>query len=123
MNHLDPTRHPEPPQRPTQRPSQHLSQHSSSQALQHAAPTQQQLIGDLQQVIDNAEDLLHCTDSARNGAYRAAREKLAQALAMANEELQRFEDAQIERMIAATHEACLRHNDTTGEARLLRAFH
>ena len=115
MDHLDPTRHPEPPH--------HSSQHGSQHAWQHPAPTQQQLIGDLRQVIDNAEDLLHCTDSARNGAYRAAREKLAQALAIANEELQRFEDAQIERMIAATHEASLRHNDSTGEARLLRAFH
>ncbi|QBE67120.1 hypothetical protein EWM63_06375 [Pseudoduganella lutea] len=83
---------------------------------------QQRLIGDLQQVIDNAEDLLNCTNSARDGAYRAAREQLAQALAFANEELQRIEDAQLERMIAATHEASLLHRDSTGEARLLRAF-
>ncbi|QCP14954.1 hypothetical protein FCL38_27495 [Pseudoduganella umbonata] len=84
---------------------------------------QHRLISDLQQVIDNAEDLLHCTDSARDGAYRAARDKLAQTLAAATEELQRIEDAQLERMIAATHEASIRHDDRTGEARLLRAFH
>ena len=109
MDHLDPTRLP--------------SQPSKQPLPQAQLPTQQQLIGDLRQVIDNAEDLLHCTDSARKGAYRAAREKLAQALAVANEELQRFEDAEIARMIAATHEASVRHNDATGEARLLRAFH
>lgn len=126
MDHLDPTRYPEPPQ-PKPRQAQQAS--LQADALPAAAlpadtlPTQQQLIGDLRQVIDNAEDLLNCTDSARNGAYRAAREKLAQALAIANEELTRFEDAQIDRMIAATHEASVRHNDTTGEARLLRAFH
>jgi ElaB/YqjD/DUF883 family membrane-anchored ribosome-binding protein len=109
MDHSDPTRFPS-----------HQSQPSSPQL---PLPTQQQLIGDLRQVIDNAEDLLHCTDSARMGAYRAAREKLAQALAAANEELQRFEDAELARMIAATHEASVRHNDATGEARLFRAFH
>lgn len=84
---------------------------------------QQRLIGDLQQVIDNAEDLLNCTDSTRDGAYRSARDKLADTLAAAHQELQRIEDAQLERMIAATHAASLRHNDSTGEARLLRAFH
>jgi ElaB/YqjD/DUF883 family membrane-anchored ribosome-binding protein len=114
MDHLDPTRHPEPLQpNPQSQPSPPAS----------PQPMQQRLIGDLQQVIDNAEDLLNCTDSARDGAYRAAREKLAQALAIANEELQRFEDAQLERMIAATREASVRHDDRTGEARLLRAFH
>ncbi|WP_338771524.1 DUF883 family protein [Massilia sp. METH4] len=131
MDHLDPTRYPEPPQPKPQQAQQASLQADAlpAAALPAAAlpadtlPTQQQLIGDLRQVIDNAEDLLTCTDSARNGAYRAAREKLAQALAIANEELTRFEDAQIDRMIAATHEASVRHNDTTGEARLLRAFH
>ncbi len=115
MDHLDPTRLPSQPSRQAQQAQQSLSQAQ--------LPTQRQLIGDLQQVIDNAEDLLHCTDSDRQGAYRAAREKLAQALAIANEELQRFEDAEITRMIAATHEASQRHRDATGEARLLRAFH
>jgi len=118
MDHLDPTRHPEPPKPSLQKaaPAAASSQPSSPH------PMQQRLIGDLQQVIDNAEDLFNCTDSARNGAYRAARDKLAQALAVANEELQRIEDAQLERMIAATHEASLRHRDSTGEARLFRAF-
>lgn len=124
MDHLDPTRHPESPNpnpnlQPDfpSRPLQANAQADAQPAIQH------RLIGDLRQVIDNAEDLLNCTDSARDGAYRAAREKLAQALATANDELQRIEDAQLERMIAATHEASLRHNDSTGEARLLRAFH
>ncbi|HEX8603108.1 MAG TPA: DUF883 domain-containing protein [Pseudoduganella sp.] len=107
MDHLDPSRYPESPKSPL--PSR-------------PEPAQQRLIGDLQQVIDNAEDLLNCTDGARDGAYRSAREKLAETLAAANEELQRFEDAQLERMIAATHEASLQHKDSTGEARLLRAF-
>ena len=98
---------------------------SQSDSQPDASPPsiQHRLVGDLRQVIDNAEDLLNCTDSARDGAYRAAREKLVQALATANDELQRIEDAQLERMIAATHEASIRHNDNTGEARLFRAFH
>lgn len=127
MDHLDPTRHPEPPRFNPQSNSQPHSPAQLPPAAQSRPdapqPIQQRLIGDLRQVIDNAEDLLHCTDSARDGAYRAAREKLAEALAMANEELQRFEDVQLERMIAATHEASIRHNDSTGEARLFRAFH
>lgn len=127
MDHLDPTRHPEPPRfNPQSNPPPHSSANAQARQAQPDAPPQriqQRLIGDLQQVIDNAEDLLHCTDSARDGAYRAAREKLAEALAMANEELQRFEEAQLERMIAATHEASIRHNDSTGEARVFRAFH
>jgi ElaB/YqjD/DUF883 family membrane-anchored ribosome-binding protein len=86
-------------------------------------PTQQRLIGDLRQVIENAEDLLNSTDARRAGPYRSARERLAEALEMANAELERFEDAQLARMIAATHEANLRFNDSTGEAKLLRAFH
>lgn len=162
MDHLDPTRHPEPPkfnpqsnapsnsrfnsqfgsQSSSQFGSQSNSQfdsqssppsdprfdsrsdaQSDAQPDTPAPPIQHRLISDLRQVIDNAEDLLHCTDSRRDGAYRAARDKLAQTLAAATEELQRIEDAQLERMIAATHEASIRHDDRTGEARLLRAFH
>ncbi len=120
MDHLDPSRYPEPSRSASESHSQPQSQaHLPSQPQ----PVQQRLIGDLQQVIDTAEDLLSCTDGARDGAYRTAREKLAHALAVANEELQRFEDTQLERMIAATHEASLRHNDCSGEARLFRAFH
>jgi ElaB/YqjD/DUF883 family membrane-anchored ribosome-binding protein len=114
MDHHDPSRYPEPSR---SEPNSQFSPPSRPE------PAQQRLIGDLQQVIDNAEDLLNCTDSARDGTYRSAREKLAHALAVANEELQRFEDAQLERMIAATHEASRQHHDSTGEARLLRAFH
>jgi hypothetical protein len=55
--------------------------------------------------------------------YQSAREKLAQALSAATEELMRFEDAQLERMMVATHAASLQHADSTGEARVLRAFH
>jgi ElaB/YqjD/DUF883 family membrane-anchored ribosome-binding protein len=125
MDHLDPTRHPQPPRFNAHANTQANLPLDAQQSQPDAPPqpVQPRLIGDLQQVIDNAEDLLNCTDSARDGAYRAAREKLAQALAIANDELQRIEDAQLERMIAATHEASMRHNDRTGEARLLRAFH
>lgn len=120
MDHPDPNRHPDP-SRPASSPDP-ASASQSRQGQQTQPPPQQQLIGDLRQVIDNAEDLLNCTDGGRDGSYQAAREKLAHALAIANEELQRFEDAQLDRMIAATHEASLRHHDSTGEARLLRAF-
>ncbi|TWI51644.1 hypothetical protein IP92_00631 [Pseudoduganella flava] len=109
MDHLDPTQ--QPPQQPRQ------------PGAQPALPTQQRLIGDLRQVIENAEDLLNSTDRFRTGSYQSARDKLAQALAVANEELERFEEAQLARMIAATHEANVRCNDSTGEAKVLRAFH
>jgi ElaB/YqjD/DUF883 family membrane-anchored ribosome-binding protein len=89
---------------------------------EHRVPQQQRLIGDLRQVIENAEDLLKNTDHYVGGVHASARAKLAQALEVANEELVRFEDAQIARMIAATHAASQIHGDTNGEARLLRAF-
>lgn len=85
-------------------------------------PTQERLLGDLRQVIENAEDLLKHTNHYIGGVHAGARAKLAQALEAANEELARFEDAQITRMIAATHAANQAHGDATGEARLLRAF-
>ncbi|MES2257285.1 MAG: DUF883 domain-containing protein [Pseudomonadota bacterium] len=85
--------------------------------------TQERLIGDLRQVIENAEELLKNTDQYTSALYQNARAKLAQALHAATEELARFEDAQLARMIAATHAANLLHNDRTGEARLLRAFY
>lgn len=86
-------------------------------------PTQQRLIGDLRVVIENAEELLKNTDQYTSMLYQSARAKLAQALLAATEELERFEDAQLERMIVATQAASVQHADSTGEARVLRAFH
>ena len=85
--------------------------------------TQERLIGDLRLVIQNAEELLKNTDNYTSVLYQNAREKLALALSAATEELTRFEDAQLERMIVATHAASVQHADKTGEARVLRAFH
>ena len=85
--------------------------------------TQERLIGDLRLVIQNAEELLKNTDNYTSVLYQNAREKLALALNAATEELTRFEDAQLERMIVATHEASVQHADKTGEERILRAFH
>lgn len=85
--------------------------------------TQERLIGDLRLVIQNAEELLKNTDNYTSVLYQNAREKLALALNAATEELTRFEDAQLERMIIATHEASAQHDETSGEALILRAFH
>ncbi|HEY1150225.1 MAG TPA: DUF883 family protein [Pseudoduganella sp.] len=85
--------------------------------------TQERLIGDLRQVIENAEELLKNTDHYKSLPYQSARAKLAQALLAATAELERFEDAQLNRMIAATHQANQRHQDASGEAKLMRAFH
>jgi len=90
---------------------------------EHSIQTQERLIGDLRQVIENAEELLKNTDQYNSALYQHARAKLSQALQAATEELARFEDAQLARMIAATHAANELHNDRTGEARLMRAFH
>lgn len=90
---------------------------------EHQAQSQQQLIGDLRVVIENAEELLKNTDQYSSALYQNARAKLSLALEAANEELARFEDAQLERMMAATRTANDRFNDLTGEARILRAFH
>jgi len=84
---------------------------------------QERLIGDLRQVIENAEELLKNTNQYHSLLYQAARAKLAQALHTATEELARFEDAQLARMIEATQEANRLHQDSSGEARLMRAFH
>ncbi|HAT29444.1 MAG TPA: hypothetical protein DCW29_00910 [Janthinobacterium sp.] len=88
----------------------------------HGTPTQERLIGDLRLVIENAEELLKNTDKYTSVLYRTARAKLALALRSATEELARFEEAQLSRMIVATHAANELCNDQTGEARLLRAF-
>lgn len=90
---------------------------------EHHAQTQEQLIGDLRLVIENAEELLKNTDHYSSALYQNARAKLSLALEAANEELSRFEDAQLERMMAATRAANDRYQDMSGEARILRAFH
>lgn len=84
--------------------------------------TQERLIGDLRLVIENAEELLKNTDQYTSVLYQNARAKLALALHAATEELARFEDAKLGRMIEATHAANLLHADTSGEARIMRAF-
>jgi ElaB/YqjD/DUF883 family membrane-anchored ribosome-binding protein len=85
--------------------------------------TQQRLIGDLRLVIENAEELLKNTDHYTGIVYQKARAKLAVALSAANEELARFEEEQLARMIDATRAANEAHNDRTGEERILRAFY
>ncbi|SFG72392.1 hypothetical protein SAMN05518865_1179 [Duganella sp. CF458] len=86
------------------------------------AQSQEQLIGDLRQVIENAEELLKNTDHYTSVLYQSARAKLAQALLAANEELERCEDAQLLLRIEATHRANLLHRDLSGEDKLMRAF-
>ena len=85
--------------------------------------TQERLIGDLRLVIENAEELLKNTDHYTSVLYQNARTKLATALNAANEELERFEDAQLTRMREASRLANERFADNSGEARVLRAFH
>jgi len=64
-----------------------------------SSPTQQRLIGDLRLVIENAEELLKNTDHYTGVVYQNARAKLATALTAANEELARFEEEQLARMM------------------------
>lgn len=85
--------------------------------------TQERLIGDLRLVIENAEELLKNTNQYSSSLHQSARGKLILALHAATEELARFEDAQLTRMIEATHAANLLFNDQTGESKLLRAFY
>jgi ElaB/YqjD/DUF883 family membrane-anchored ribosome-binding protein len=84
--------------------------------------TQERLIGDLRLVIENAEELLKNTDQYTSVLYQSARAKLALALNAATEELARFEDAKLSRMIEATHAATLEHPGAKGEALIMRAF-
>jgi len=91
--------------------------------LEPRAQSQEQLIGDLRLVIENAEELLKNTDQYSSAMYQGARAKLSLALEAANEELSRFEDAQLERMMAATRAANEQFLDRTWEERVLRAFH
>jgi ElaB/YqjD/DUF883 family membrane-anchored ribosome-binding protein len=85
--------------------------------------TQERLIGDLRLVIENAEELLKNTDQYTSALYQSARAKLAMALNAANEELERFEDAQLTRMMEATRRATEGCAGLSGEERILRAFH
>ena len=85
-------------------------------------PPQERLIGDLRLVIENAEELLKNTDQYTSVLYQSARAKLALALHAATEELARFEDAKLGRMIEANRAACEQHADQSGEARFMRAF-
>jgi len=87
-----------------------------------SSPSQESLLEDLRQVIENAEELLKNTDQYHGALYQAARNKLADALNSATAELARFEDVQIDRMIELTALANRLHSDLTGEARVLRAF-
>ncbi|TFW29590.1 DUF883 domain-containing protein [Massilia horti] len=89
---------------------------------EESSRTQERLISDLRLVIENAEELLRNTDQYTSVLYQNAREKLALALSAANEELARFEDAQLNRMIDATRAANELYADKTGEERILRAF-
>ncbi|GJI88366.1 hypothetical protein RugamoR1_15290 [Rugamonas sp. R1(2021)] len=89
---------------------------------EHNLPTQERLLDDLRQVIENAEELLKNTDQYNGSLYQTARAKLAQALQTATEELARFEDIQLDRMIELTAAANRLHRDLTGEAKILRAF-
>ena len=84
--------------------------------------TQERLIGDLRLVIENAEELLKNTDQYTSVLYQSARAKLALAQNAATEELARFEDAKLVRMIEATRAANELHADFSGEARIMRAF-
>lgn len=84
--------------------------------------TQERLIGDLRLVIENAEELLKNTDQYTSVLYQNARAKLALALSAATEELARFEDAKLGRMIDATNAADVQQAEYTGEARIMSAF-
>lgn len=91
-------------------------------AQEPSIPSQESLLDDLRQVIENAEELLKNTGDYHGALYQAARDKLAAALQNATAELARFEDVQIDRMIELTAIASRLHRDLTGEAKLLRAF-
>ena len=84
--------------------------------------TQERLIGDLRLVIENAEQLLKNTDQYTSILYQNARAKLALALSAATEELARFEDAKLSRMIDAVNAATTQQSAFSGEARIMSAF-
>lgn len=80
------------------------------------------LINDLRQVIRNAEDLLKHTEHHTGNIYKAARAKLELTLLAAYDELNRFEDEQLSRIMERTHLASDSYRDQTGEEVILRAF-
>ena len=84
--------------------------------------SQERLIGDLRQVIENAEELLLNTSKYTSSLYQNARARLETALVAATAELAKFEEEQVTRMMDATLAANARYRDQTGEARVLRAF-
>jgi ElaB/YqjD/DUF883 family membrane-anchored ribosome-binding protein len=84
--------------------------------------SQERLIGDLRQVIENAEELLRNTDKYTSSLYQSARARLQLALVAATAELARFEEEQVTRMMDATLAANALYRDQSGEARVLRAF-
>jgi len=89
---------------------------------EHGTRSQERLIADLRQVIENAEDLLRSTEKYTSTLYQGARAKLEVALVAATAELAHFEDEQLARMMEATLAANAVCRDQTGEARILRAF-
>ncbi len=89
---------------------------------QEIQQTQERLIGDLRLVIENAKELLKNTDQYHSVLYQTARARLTLALDAATEELARFEDDHLCRMLEAQHAANKLHADTSGEARIMRAF-
>jgi hypothetical protein len=83
---------------------------------------QQELIFDLGQVIENAQQLLNDTEQSTCMLCQNTRVKLSDALQVAGAALVRCEDARLAAMIAATRAANELFDDRTGEAKLLRSF-
>jgi hypothetical protein len=83
---------------------------------------QQELIFDLGQVIESAQQLLNNTEQSTCLLCQSTRVKLTDALEVAGAALTRCEDTRLASMIAATRAANELFDDRTGEARLLRSF-
>jgi ElaB/YqjD/DUF883 family membrane-anchored ribosome-binding protein len=93
------------------------------ESSEHNPQTQERLIGDLRQVIQNAQELLLSTDHYHSAHYQHARAKLASALNTANDELERCEDAQLKRRMESQRQDNEALAGLSGEERILRAFH
>ncbi len=89
---------------------------------QESQQAQERLIGDLRLVIENAEELLKNTDQYHSALYQTARARLSLALNAATEELARFEEDHLSRIVQAHNAANHIHADYSGEARIMRAF-
>jgi ElaB/YqjD/DUF883 family membrane-anchored ribosome-binding protein len=83
---------------------------------------QQELMFDLHQVIENAQQLLNNTEQSACMLCQATRVKLTEALQVAGAALTRCEDARLAWMIDTTRAANELFDDRTGEAKLLRSF-